>query len=441
MYYLTYFILLLCGRMTLSGVLNNDMLGTWEDEISKSESLKNCQNFPISNLSLLHEQCSGVKLPNLAKFRFNETPHMCFSVIHNMKSLCSSSALRTTTNFTLDQISDLVPCDSAGKVEMNCNKDNDANCAAVKEVVTHVLGSTGKCQKYCVDEEVSSNLCKFLVATLEALGGEASEQAVPVDVEGGEENETGADESSDEGGAGDKPKVPEIKDEAEEEVNVDGNKNGTEDDTKSPVKSTEEETATNQPDVPLKGSVDAKDDKEVISQEVTESETLEKNMANDANKAIGDATHDKESGNPAKQVDNKDKPEAEVKPAAGKGDGTGGGVVDGSQGVDGKNDDVSGGKAGQPKETIKAENTFVPGEHFDDDQSSFFTYFVLLSIVAILAYLVFHNKQKILALILEGRRRQSSRRTVGGRQYRKLDSNLEDTMTSNRDTGSQHVVY
>jgi hypothetical protein len=31
----------------------------------------------------------------------------------------------------------------------------------------------------------------------------------------------------------------------------------------------------------------------------------------------------------------------------------------------------------------------------DDDQSSFFSYFVLLCIVALILYLVFHNKQKV----------------------------------------------
>jgi len=76
-----------------------------------------------------------------------------------------------------------------------------------------------------------------------------------------------------------------------------------------------------------------------------------------------------------------------------------------------------------------------------DEQSSFFGYFILLSIVAIIAYLVFHNKQKILALILEGRRRQGNRRRSGGREYRKLDSNLEDTMDPGKETSLRQVIY
>jgi len=80
---------------------------------------------------------------------------------------------------------------------------------------------------------------------------------------------------------------------------------------------------------------------------------------------------------------------------------------------------------------------------FSNDESNFFSYFMLLSLVCILAYLVFHNKQKILALILEGRRRQGTRRKSGGRQYSKLntDSNLEDTMNLSRESSMQQVIY
>jgi len=88
----------------------------------------------------------------------------------------------------------------------------------------------------------------------------------------------------------------------------------------------------------------------------------------------------------------------------------------------------------------KYTNNMKPGPEIDE-QSSFFGYFILLSIVAIIAYLVFHNKQKILALVLEGRRRQGNRRRSGGREYRKLDSNLEDTMDPGKETSLRQVIY
>ena len=42
----------------------------------------------------------------------------------------------------------------------------------------------------------------------------------------------------------------------------------------------------------------------------------------------------------------------------------------------------------------KYENNMKSGPEMDE-HSSFFGYFILLSIVAIIAYLVFHNKQKV----------------------------------------------
>jgi len=97
-------------------------------------------------------------------------------------------------------------------------------------------------------------------------------------------------------------------------------------------------------------------------------------------------------------------------------------------------------KAEKEMTEIKYEDNMKTGPEMDE-RSSFFGYFILLSIVAIIAYLVFHNKQKILALVLEGRRRQGNRRRSGGREYRKLDSNLEDTMDPGRETSLRQVIY
>merc|ERR1712107_356491 len=62
----------------------------------------------------------------------------------------------------------------------------------------------------------------------------------------------------------------------------------------------------------------------------------------------------------------------------------------------------------------------MSSETKDPPQSNFFSYFVL-AIITIIVYLVFHNKKKILGLIVEGRSgRQSGRRRSGGREYRSL---------------------
>jgi len=88
-------------------------------------------------------------------------------------------------------------------------------------------------------------------------------------------------------------------------------------------------------------------------------------------------------------------------------------------------------------------------DHMNDQealetQSTFFKYFVAFTIICIIGYLVFHNKKEIIALVLEGRRRNPSGR--GGRrsssaQYRKLDNNLEEAMADNSDDNLRHVIY
>ena len=55
----------------------------------------------------------------------------------------------------------------------------------------------------------------------------------------------------------------------------------------------------------------------------------------------------------------------------------------------------------------------IPDQRIDDreileTQSKFLNYFVYATIFCIVSYLLFHNKKKILALVLEGRRKQPS---------------------------------
>jgi len=64
-----------------------------------------------------------------------------------------------------------------------------------------------------------------------------------------------------------------------------------------------------------------------------------------------------------------------------------------------------------------------------DNQANYFSYFVVIAVLCIVFYLVFHNKQKILALILEGRKGRGNGRRRPSRtsaQYRKLDNHLEE---------------
>lgn len=99
----------------------------------------------------------------------------------------------------------------------------------------------------------------------------------------------------------------------------------------------------------------------------------------------------------------------------------------------------------EPKIDTPLETDFqkqMSSETKDPPQSNFFSYFIVLAIITIIVYLVFHNKKKILGLIVEGRSgRQSGRRRSGGREYRKLDSNMEDMMETGRETSMRQVIY
>lgn len=71
----------------------------------------------------------------------------------------------------------------------------------------------------------------------------------------------------------------------------------------------------------------------------------------------------------------------------------------------------------------------------EDKDSSFFSYFMFFMFVIVTLYVGYHNKSKILALLIEGRRSRSYSRSSGRRkqhsaEYRKLDSNLEEAIQS-----------
>ncbi|CAK9821369.1 Trans-Golgi network integral membrane protein TGN38 [Anthophora retusa] len=78
-----------------------------------------------------------------------------------------------------------------------------------------------------------------------------------------------------------------------------------------------------------------------------------------------------------------------------------------------------------------------------EEDSHFFTYFTVVSIIFIAAYVGYHNKQKILAIVLEGRRSRNSRsrRRPSTASYRKLNCTLEEAVTSQCNANVTHVLY
>uniref|UniRef100_A0A1B6DXT9 Uncharacterized protein n=1 Tax=Clastoptera arizonana TaxID=38151 RepID=A0A1B6DXT9_9HEMI len=85
---------------------------------------------------------------------------------------------------------------------------------------------------------------------------------------------------------------------------------------------------------------------------------------------------------------------------------------------------------------LRQEDGFI-----ENEDSHFFTNFICLTVLCIIFYLVFHNKKKLLALAVEGKRRGPTRRRPNTASYSKLDCNLEEAMVSNTTASVTHVLY
>lgn len=79
----------------------------------------------------------------------------------------------------------------------------------------------------------------------------------------------------------------------------------------------------------------------------------------------------------------------------------------------------------------------------EDTGSNFFSYFLFGMFACIVLYVVYNNKTKILALIVEGRQSQGGRsgRRKHTAAYRKLDTNLEEAITSSTSGRGSQVIY
>ncbi|XP_058058878.1 trans-Golgi network integral membrane protein 2-like [Anopheles bellator] len=100
----------------------------------------------------------------------------------------------------------------------------------------------------------------------------------------------------------------------------------------------------------------------------------------------------------------------------------------------------------------KASSDIVQGSDpfYNQNDSNFFSYFLFAMFSCALCYVAYHNKSKLLALLVEGRRTSSGRGGFSkGRKhtaaYRKLDSNLEEAITSGSAPAGGHsssqIIY
>ncbi|KAK9878875.1 hypothetical protein WA026_003704 [Henosepilachna vigintioctopunctata] len=106
------------------------------------------------------------------------------------------------------------------------------------------------------------------------------------------------------------------------------------------------------------------------------------------------------------------------------------------------------------KHEEKISNTFESSKidqfsetyNYDGDMegnSYFFTYFTFICVAFIIGYVGYHNKQKILALLLEGRQTRRTQREArpNSANYHKLDSTLEEAISSSCNKNSSYVIY
>ncbi|KAM3966978.1 uncharacterized protein ACR2FA_011863 isoform 2-T2 [Aphomia sociella] len=78
-------------------------------------------------------------------------------------------------------------------------------------------------------------------------------------------------------------------------------------------------------------------------------------------------------------------------------------------------------------------------EGFTEDDDHFFPFFLTAVILVVLLYVLYHNKNKVLGLIVEGRQ-PGRRRNSRGHAYRRLDT-LEQAMSGNLAAPPSKIIY
>lgn len=94
------------------------------------------------------------------------------------------------------------------------------------------------------------------------------------------------------------------------------------------------------------------------------------------------------------------------------------------------------------QEVFEQKSLQYPNVRTEDD-SYYLTYFTVVTLACIAGLIGYLNKQKILAIVLEGRRSRNNRgrRRPSTANYRKLDCTLEEAVTSQCNANVTHVIY
>ena len=298
---------------------------------------------------------------NIDQFEFDFLPYLCYTVLHNLRSACSHSQQDFIKFSPQSDPSQFCKKPAQINITENCTawlEDQDkahSDCALLSKVVGVIL-SNKTCHDYCIKEDRIDPLCQDLVRSsviLAALSNR-SQPTAPLTPPGLTKGSVTTAHQKQE----DLEKKTEKKDENEKN------------------EETKEETMTSTASTissPQIVQTETKAKKEKEEKEIVKEEDLKKDNKVEEKSVVPAAAEEEEIESiEAKHTDSlavpetnhpKEKIEAEVE------------------------------KVSEPEE--QKTSGVISGDTISVTQSNFFSYFIMLSIVAILAYLVFHNKQKV----------------------------------------------
>ena len=312
--------------------------------------------------------CGDKTVPNVTnvnddKFIFDFPTYLCYTVYHNMRALCNSQHNQKTFTPVTIETDPQKFCSSIPKISIsnNCTswledpqKRAEDDCVLVNRVVGAIMDKDEVCKEQCIKQKKLDPICTSLVETSLILAEISNKSVAPISTATQLQTNVSVtivdQKNSSTAKIGDQKAITTKQQEAEK--------------TKKITESTAEVTTTSS------------------AATVTEEETKE-----DTAKAAGEKVEETGDGSEDDEAEVTDEAEetlpattdSEIEPLAPK------------------DEEQFQKQEKQPQKQEKEREFYgsISNEPDIEAESHFLSYFLLLSIVAIVAYLVFHNKQKV----------------------------------------------
>jgi len=350
--------------------------------LNQSTIYENCKEFRISQIN---ENCE-----KLGSNNSNSTEVAICNVFNSSANIVCTSKF-SPVQLSQQPIEEFCSANRTSKV-LHC--EQMSNCKEFQLVDSKILqNNASDCQRVCNKEGKTDDICWFLVHAFNKIF-----QDVAIDT------------SPQQTTVNPIPTIvatPDKQDQSPTNLKIDEPKEETVEKNENELMDVDESNTEAQSD-PVNDDKEIGENVDVSDTKQQNEESLVKDHSADNNDIVDVETNEHEESNLSKQVE------------------------------DSSNNDDQGSIF--PKNHDEGQDTMNTGPYIEDE-SSFLPHFIFLAILCITAYLVYHNKSKILALVLEGRRGQNARRRSGGRTYTKLDSTLEENMDLKRETSLRQVIY